>query len=105
MLYILVRRGSTPVSTVLRKSVRLFIIDIVSCKASSEEKELAKLSCLNDSETQERELWKVKIEKNFPLGHAPGPPSKACAFAARLGNRSVLILDPRLLHVFVLVSL
>ena len=53
------RHGSTPVSTVLWKSVRFFIIDIVSCKASSEEKELAKLSCLNDSETQERGLWEV----------------------------------------------
>ena len=40
------------VSTVLLKSVRFFIIDVLSCKASSEEKELAKLSCLNDSETQ-----------------------------------------------------
>ena len=61
------------VFTVLLKSVRFFIIDVLSCKASSEEKELAKLSCLNDSETQERGLWEVKIEKNFPLGHAPGP--------------------------------
>ena len=92
------------VSTVLMKSVRFFIIDLISCKASSEEKELAKLSCLNDSETQERGLWEVKIENIFPLGQAPGPP-KACAFGARLGNRSVLILDPHLLRVFVLVSL
>ena len=65
------------VFTVLLKSVRFFIIDVLSCKASSEEKELAKLSCLNDSETQERGLWEVKIEENFPLGHAPGPPPKA----------------------------
>ena len=64
------------VFTVLLKSVRFFIIDVLSCKASSEEKELAKLSCLNDSETQERGLWEVKIEENFPLGHAPGPPQK-----------------------------
>ena len=62
------------VFTVLLKSVRFFIIDVLSCKASFEEKELAKLSCLNDSETQERELWDAKIEKKFPLVHAPGPP-------------------------------
>ena len=94
------------VSTVLRKSVRFFIIDVFSYKASSEEKELAELSCLNDSETQERRLWEVKIEENFPLGHAPAPdPAKAWAFGARLGNRLVLILDPHLLRVFVLVSL
>ena len=35
----------------------------------------------------------------------PPDPAKAWAFGARLGNRSVLILDPRLLRVFVLVSL
>ena len=57
---------------------QIFHYRLLSCKASSEEKKLAKLSCLNDSETQERGRWKVKIEKNFPLGHAPGPP-KACA--------------------------
>ena len=62
------------VFTVLLKSVRFFIIDVLSCKASSEEKELAKLSCLNDSETQERELWEVKIEKSSHWYMPPDPP-------------------------------
>ena len=86
------RRGSTPVSTVLRKSVRFFIIDILSCKASSEEKELAKLSCMNDSETQERGLWEVKIEKNVPLGHAPGPPK---SLRLRRSFRKSVSINPR----------
>ena len=47
------------------------------------------ISCLNDSETQERGLQGVKLQKNFPMVHALGSPWK-------LGNRSVLILDPRL---------
>ena len=69
------------------------MIDVFSCKASSEEKELAKLSCLNDSETQERGLWEVKIEKKkFPLGHAPGPP-KSLHFRRSFG-KSVSI-NPR----------
>ena len=72
------------VSTVLLKSVRFFIIDVLSCKASSEEKELAKLSCLNDSETQERGLWEVKIEKISHWDMPPDPP-KPCTFGARLG--------------------
>ena len=84
---------------------QIFHNGLLSCKASSEKKELAKLSCLNDSETQERELWEVKIEENFPLGHAPGPPkSLRLRRSFRNWNRSVLILDPRLLRVFVLVS-
>ena len=80
------------VSTVLLKSVRFFIIDILSCKASFEEKELAKLSCLNDSETQERRLWEVKIEKNFPLGHAPRPPK---SLQLRRSFRKSVSINPR----------
>ena len=56
---------------------------------------------LNELETQERGLWGVKIYKTFPRHHAPGSPphppeKKACALGARLENRSVYILDPRL---------
>ena len=88
----ILRCGSTPVSTVLRKSVRFLIIDILSCKASSEEKKLAKLSCMNDSETQERGLWEVKIEKNFPLGHAPGP---SRSLRLRRSFRKSVSINPR----------
>ena len=63
-----------------------------SCKASSEEKELAKLSCLNDSETQERGLWEVKIEKNFPLGHAPEPRK---SLGLRRSFRKSVSINPR----------
>ena len=80
------------VFTVLLKSVRFFIIDVLSCKASSEEKELAKLSCLNDSETQERGLWEVKIEKNFPLGHAPEPRK---SLGLRRSFRKSVSINPR----------
>ena len=93
------------VSTVLLKSVRFFITDILSCKTSFEEKELAKLSCLNDSETQERRLWEVKIEENFPLRHGPRSPKSLRLRRSFRKSVSILILDPRLLRVFVLVSL
>ena len=51
--------------------------------------------------------WDFGMLKSKKISHwdIPPDPPKACAFGARLGNRSVLILDPRLLRVFVLVSL
>ena len=51
------------------------------------------MSCLNDSETQERGLWEVTSEQ-FPMGACPRTPLEACVFGALLGNRSVFILDP-----------
>ena len=63
VILILIRHGSTSVSTILWKSVRFFTIDIFLIK-----EKLSKLqgyiwgewdwpiSCLNDSETQERGL-------------------------------------------------
>ena len=53
---------------------------------------LAKLSCLNDSETQERGLWEVKIEKNFPLGHAPEPRK---SLGLRRSFRKSVSINPR----------
>ena len=46
-------RGSTPVSTVLRKSVTFFIINIF---LKTKNTEIWPISCLSDSETQERGL-------------------------------------------------
>ena len=46
------------------------------------------ISRLNDSETQERGLWGVKIQK-FPGGACPQT-------SLEVGNRSVFILDPQL---------
>ena len=50
-----------------------------------------------DSETQERGLQVVLTKKckTFPVGACPPTPLEACALGARLGNRSVFILDPR----------
>ena len=48
---------------------------------------------LNDSETQERGLEGVKIQK---ISWGSMPPDPPRSFSACLGNRSVFILDPRL---------
>ena len=73
------RRESKPVSTVLRKSVRFFIINIF---------------------LMIKTLSKLKQELNTKtfLGEpAPQTPlDSACAFGPRLGNRSVFIPDPHL---------
>ena len=56
------------------------------------------ISCRCDSETQERGLQRViKIHKNIGGAslRSPGPPETG-ALGARLGNRSIFILDPRL---------
>ena len=55
-------------------------------------KELAKLSRLNDSETQERRPWEVEIEKHFQLGHAPGPPK---SLRLRRSFRKSVSINPR----------
>ena len=51
------------------------------------------ISHLNDSETQERGLEGVKIQK---ISWWSMPPDSPRRFNACLGNRSVFILDPRL---------
>ena len=49
---------------------------------------------------KKEDFWESK-SKQIP-GEAPPPPPRlpgeACAFGARLENRSVFILDPRLFH-------
>ena len=50
---------------------------------------------INDSETKERGLLGVKIQK-FPGGVYLQTSLEACTFGARFGNRSVFTLDPRL---------
>ena len=78
------RCGSTLASTVLRKSVRFFIMNmflIINLKHF--------LSWnLNDSEAQERGFKGVKNPKTFLREPAPGLPLEACAFDA---HRSVFI--------------
>ena len=54
------RRRSTPVSTVLWKSVRFLIHRVIYFnKNKTFQVEDWPISCLNDSETQERGLWAV----------------------------------------------
>ena len=55
------------------------------------------ISRMNDSETKERGLLGVKIQK-FPGGIYLQIPLEACTFDTRFGNQSVFILDPRLLQ-------
>ena len=50
------------------------------------------ISCLNDSQTQERGRQGVKFTGNMSRILL-----EACAFGVRSGNRSVFILDPRLI--------
>ena len=97
------RCGSTQVSTVLRKSVRFFINKYIVIKI--------KLSKLRSGQypvwmTQKPWNFGELKSKKFPnREHAPLPlpPSflEACNFGARLGSRSVSILDPHLRQVFV----
>ena len=46
-----------------------------------------------------KEEFRGLKSKKFQGEHVPGPPLEACAFGARLGNRSVFNLDPRLQYV------
>ena len=92
------RRGPRPVSNVLRKSVRFFIINIFLIKKNfpgwNLENGLDKcfirgelnwpISHLNDSETQERGLEGVKIQK---ISWGSMTPYPARSFGPCLGNR------------------
>ena len=86
-LFTFSRCGFTPVSTVLRKSVRFFIINILliiiklpklkSGKWSGQMfsfLQFPSIRCpLNESETRERELKGIKILKNTPRSLLPRP--------------------------------
>ena len=57
------------------------------------------ISCLNDSEIQDRGLKEFN-QKNFSRGNMlRTAPLEACALGSRLGNGSVVILDPRLMSI------
>ena len=90
------RRGSTLVSTVLRKSVRFFRINTFLIIKNTFQVETWAICYLSDSKTQERGLKELNT-KTFLGKPAPQTPlDSACAFGPRLGNRSVFIPDPRL---------
>ena len=112
------RRGSTPVSTFLRKSVRFFklnryifinsyniIPDEISkmvwtfsfpiCKASSEEKRTSQYPAWMTQKPRKGH-FRESNSKNFPGGACTRTPLKARAFGAHcFRNRSPFILDPR----------
>ena len=104
---ILNRRGSTPVSTVLRKSVRkvashagVFRGARISSLPTGREEIRAPLKNACVGGYQERGVKGVRIQ-NISWGEPPPePPLEACAFGAHFGNRSVFILDLRLLKSF-----
>ena len=98
------RRGSTPASVVLRKSVRFFVIDIFLINNKKNFPRWGASSKVNG--TNQYPVWMTQkprkgdfrgLKSKKPPGEAcPRTPLKACAFGAHLGNRSVLLLDPRL---------
>ena len=63
-----IRHGSIPSSTVLRKSVRFFIIkNIFLIIKNTFQVEIWPVSRLNDSQTQERGFKEMKIQKKFEV--------------------------------------
>ena len=99
------RRGSTPVSTVLRKLVRFFIINIFLIIKNTFQVEIWPISRLNDSQTQERGFKVMKIQKlsrgSLPPDPLAGGLRLRCSFRK---SRSVFILDQPLMHAKVSVS-
>ena len=96
------RCGSTPVSTVLRKSVRFFIHKYILIKIKLSKVKSGQYPVWMTQKPRKGDFGELKSKK-FPKGeHAPDPlppfppPLEACTFGALLGNRSVSILDPRL---------
>ena len=87
----------TPGSTVLRKSVRFFVINIFLEIKNTFQVKIWPISCLNDSETQERGRQGVKNPKRFLREPAPGPRQKLApsALGQEIGHAAFL-LDPRL---------
>ena len=93
------RRRSTLVSTVLRKSVRFFIINIFLIIKNTFQVETWAICCLSDSKTQERGLKELNT-KTFLGEPAPQSPlDSTCAFGPRLGNQSVFIPAPHLVKM------
>ena len=89
------RRGSTPVSTVLRKSVTFFITNIFLIIKILSRLESGQYPVWMTMKSRKGDFKEWKSKK-FPGGARLRTPLEACAFGARLGNRSVFILDPRL---------
>ena len=92
----LLRRRSTPVSTVLQKSVTFFIINIVLIIKTLPRLESGQYPVWMTMRSRKGDFKEWKSKK-FPGGACLRTPLEACAFAARSGNRLVFILDPRLL--------
>ena len=89
------RRWSTPVSTVLRKSATFFITNIFLIIKTLSRLESGQYPVWMTMKSRKGDFKEWKSKK-FPGGARLRTPLEACAFGARLGNRSVFILDPRL---------
>ena len=61
--------------------------------------EILPISCLNDSETQEKGPLGIKIPKIFWGRACPWTLLETCVFGARLGNPSEFHLDSLLLRI------
>ena len=102
-------RRSTPVSTVLRESVRFFIINIFSIKKASKLKsrdeiirqfsslhlrrmELANILSHMIQKPRKGDFREIKSKK-FPGGACPQTSLEACTFTTHLENWSVFTLD------------
>ena len=64
-------------------------------KNTSQFIEVWPISCLNDSETHERVLKGVNIQKNFPGEASPRTPLKSLHLRRSFRNRSVFYIYPR----------
>ena len=95
MTNLLGRHGSTPVSTVLQKSVTFFILNIFLIIKNTFQVEILSEWLGNPG----KGILRSQNPLKRPEGTRPRNRQEACAFGARLGNRSVFILDPRLLGI------
>ena len=89
------RRGSTPVSTVLGKSATFFMTNIFLIIKTLSRLESGQYPVWMTMKSRKGDFKEWKSKK-FPGGARLRTPMEACAFGARLGNRSVFILDPPL---------
>ena len=98
------RRGSTPVSTVSRKSVRFFIINNSLILKNTFQGETWAISCLNDAKTQERGLKELKTQKCLGGSYPPPGPLKIMlapsALAQEIGQYLSQILSSGMPSVF-----
>ena len=93
--FVYIRNGSTPVSTVFQKSVRISLINLFLLRKTFQV-EIWPISCLIDLETQERFLQGVKIPKNISQGFVPPHPPRSLRLQYLFGTSVSVFLDQQL---------